>query len=162
MQGGCPGFESQWVHARPIGVYRGPYVGPIGTARSGQQTDAPPRVSEGGKGRTRHRSLGVRDDAVCKRDSGVCWVRIRIQFRTNVATCRLVNGSARMPMKDVPSCEKPGQPARRGRTRDFRMGIPTAIASRNGERRELKHLSTDRKRKQTAMSLVTASEHDTA
>lgn len=41
------------------------------------------------------------------------------------------------------------------------MGIPTAIASRNGERRELKHLSIDRKRKQTAMSLVTASEPDT-
>lgn len=27
------------------------------------------------------------------------------------------------------------------------MGIPTAIASRNGERRELKHLSIGRKRK---------------
>ena len=42
------------------------------------------------------------------------------------------------------------------------MGIPTAIASRNGERRELKHLSTDRKRKRNAISLVTASERDTA
>ena len=42
------------------------------------------------------------------------------------------------------------------------MGIPTAIASRNGERRELKHLSTGRKRKRNAMSLVTASEGDAA
>ncbi len=42
------------------------------------------------------------------------------------------------------------------------MGIPTAIASRNGERRELKHLSTGRKRKRNAMSSVTARERDTA
>jgi hypothetical protein len=41
------------------------------------------------------------------------------------------------------------------------MGIPTAIASRNGERRELKHLSIGRKRNQNGMSLVTASERDT-
>ncbi len=38
---------------------------------------------------------------------------------------------------------------------------PLAIALRNGERRELKHLSTGRKRKQSAMSLVTASKRDT-
>ena len=42
------------------------------------------------------------------------------------------------------------------------MGIPTAIASRNGERRELKHLSIGRKRKRNAMSSVTAGERDTA
>ena len=42
------------------------------------------------------------------------------------------------------------------------MGIPTAIASRNGERPELKHLSRGRKRKRNAMSLVTAGENDTA
>ena len=42
------------------------------------------------------------------------------------------------------------------------MGIPTAIASRNGERRKLKHLSTGRKRKRNVMSLVTASERDEA
>jgi hypothetical protein len=76
--------------------------------------------------------------------------------------CRLVNGSAREPTKDVPSCDKPGGPARRGRTRDFRMGIPTAIASRNGERPELKHLSRGRKRTRNAMSSVTAGERDTA
>jgi hypothetical protein len=42
------------------------------------------------------------------------------------------------------------------------MGIPTAIASRNGERPELKHLSRGRRRKRNAMSLVTAGERDTA
>jgi hypothetical protein len=42
------------------------------------------------------------------------------------------------------------------------MGIPTAIASRNGERPELKHLSTGRKRKRNVMSSVTARERDTA
>ena len=41
------------------------------------------------------------------------------------------------------------------------MGIPAAIASRNGERRELKHLSTGRKRNQTEISSVTASKRDT-
>jgi hypothetical protein len=75
--------------------------------------------------------------------------------------CHLVDSSARMPTKDVPSCDKPEGAARRLRTQDLRMGIPTAIASRNGERPELKHLSRGRKRKQTAMSLVTASERDT-
>jgi len=73
-----------------------------------------------------------------------------------------VNGSARKPTKDVPSCDKPGEAARRRRTRDLRMGIPTAIASRNGERPELKHLSRGRKRKRNVMSLVTAGERDTA
>ena len=42
------------------------------------------------------------------------------------------------------------------------MGIPIAIASRNGERPELKHLSRGRKRKRNAMSLVTAGKRDTA
>lgn len=61
--------------------------------------------------------------------------------------CHLVDSSARMPRKDVPSCDKPEGAARRRRTQDLRMGIPTAIALRNGERPELKHLSTARKRK---------------
>jgi len=60
--------------------------------------------------------------------------------------CHLVDSSARMPTKDVPSCDKPEGAARRRRTQDLLMGIPTAIASRNGERPELKHLSTARKR----------------
>ena len=76
--------------------------------------------------------------------------------------CHLVNGSARKPTKDVPSCDTLQGAARRRRTGDFRMGIPTAIASRNGERRELKHLSIGRKRKRNAMSSVTAGERDTA
>jgi len=38
-----------------------------------------------------------------------------------------VNGSAREPMTDVPSCEKPEGAARRLRTQDLRMGIPIAI-----------------------------------
>lgn len=41
------------------------------------------------------------------------------------------------------------------------MGIPTTIASRNRERSELKHLSRNRNRKQSAMSSLTASERDT-
>jgi len=60
-----------------------------------------------------------------------------------------VDSSARVPTKDVPSCDKPEGAARRRRTQDLRMGNPTAVASRNGERRELKHLSTGRKRKQS-------------
>ena len=39
----------------------------------------------------------------------------------------LVNGSAREPTTDVPSCEKPEGAARRLRTQDLRMGIPIAI-----------------------------------
>ncbi len=71
-----------------------------------------------------------------------------------------MDSSAQEPTKDVPSCEKLQQAARRHRTGDLLMGIPTAIASRNGEHRKLKHLSTGRKRKQYATSLVTASERD--
>jgi len=40
-----------------------------------------------------------------------------------------VNGSAREPTTDVPSCEKPEEAARRPRTQDLRMGIPIAITS---------------------------------
>ena len=76
--------------------------------------------------------------------------------------CQLVDCSARELKKDVPSCEKPEGAARRLRTQDFPMGIPTAIASRNEQPRELKHLSIGRKRKRNVMSSVTASERDTA
>ena len=62
--------------------------------------------------------------------------------------CHLVNSSAREPTTDVPSCDKPAGAAWKRRTQDIRMGIPTAIASRNRERRELKHLSTGRNRTQ--------------
>ena len=40
-------------------------------------------------------------------------------------------------------------------------GNPSTIALRNRERSELKHLSRSRKRTQTEMSLLTASERDT-
>ncbi len=39
-------------------------------------------------------------------------------------------------------------------------GNPSTIALRNGERSELKHLSRSRKRNQSEMSLLTASERD--
>lgn len=65
---------------------------------------------------------------------------------TSWLLCHVVDSSARVPMKDVPSCDKPRGPARRGRTEDFRMRISFAIALRNRERPELKHLSMDRKR----------------
>ncbi len=42
------------------------------------------------------------------------------------------------------------------------MGIPIAIAPRNEQPRELKHLSIGRNRKRNVMSSVTASERDTA
>ena len=92
--------------------------------------------------------------------------RIRItgsqMTHRNWLLCQLVDSSARVPTKDVPSCDKPEGAARRLRTQDVRMGIPLAIASRNGERRELKHLSTGRKRNRNETSSVTASERDTA
>src|SRR6056297_2532933 len=65
----------------------------------------------------------------------------------NWLLCHLVDSSARAPTKDVPSCDKPEGAARRLRTQDLRIGILFAIALRNGERPELKHLSRDRKRK---------------
>jgi hypothetical protein len=105
---------------------------------------------------------GACDDTVCTCDPGVHWTRSSgySVYHQTWLLCQLVDGSARVPTKDVPSCDKPRGPARRVRTEDFRMGIPAAIASRNGERRELKHLSIGRKRNQNGMSLVTASERD--
>jgi len=63
-----------------------------------------------------------------------------------------VNSSARVPTKDVPSCEKLGEGARSLRTRDLLMGIPITAALCGGERPELKHLSRGRKRNQTETS----------
>ena len=56
-------------------------------------------------------------------------------------------------MKDVISCDKPRGLANTNRSADFRMGQPGALTARHpgypgGERGELKHLSTHRKRKQ--------------
>src|SRR6056297_3164451 len=92
---------------------------------------------------------------VCTCNPGVHWIRLRcshsgsqcdVRLPTAWLLCQLVDGSARAPTTDVPSCDKPEEAARRRRTRDLRMGIPLTIALRNGERRELKHLSTGRKR----------------
>ena len=56
-----------------------------------------------------------------------------------------------MAKKDVTSCEKPRLGANARRPADVRMGEPAGITSRHarsaGERGELKHLSTRRKRK---------------
>ena len=53
--------------------------------------------------------------------------------------------------KDVTSCDKLRRGANTLRPADFRMGQPagsdSGIRERGGERRELKHLSTCRKRK---------------
>ncbi|PYM63748.1 MAG: hypothetical protein DMD79_07935 [Candidatus Rokuibacteriota bacterium] len=60
-------------------------------------------------------------------------------------------------MKGVASCDKPREAASRLRSADARMGEPTRGNARvstaesiggGGEPRELKHLSTSRKRKQ--------------
>jgi hypothetical protein len=85
------------------------------------------------------------DDAACTCDPDAHWTHSPQTW----LLCHLVDGSAREPTTDVPSGDTPGRAARKRRTRDLRMGIPSAIASRNGERRELKHLSIGRKRNQT-------------
>ena len=56
-------------------------------------------------------------------------------------------------MKDVISCDKPWVVANNLLSKDFRMGQPSTLKEcypnleLGGERRELKHLSTCRKRK---------------
>ena len=54
--------------------------------------------------------------------------------------------------KDAISCEKRGGGANDPRSRDIRMGQPSGLKVRYhakwGKRRELKHLSSGRKRKQ--------------
>ena len=131
-----------------------------------RQTDAPSRANADGKGRTSaQRSLGdvmtPRVRAIQASTGPISRIRVTVRSSHLWLLCQLVDSSARKPMTDVPSCEKPEGAARRQRTQDLRMGIPTAIASRNGERSELKHLSRNRKRTQTAISSVTASERDT-
>lgn len=54
-------------------------------------------------------------------------LRVTVTY-INWLLCQLVDSSAREPMTDVPSCDKPQGPAWRERTEDLRMGIPTAIA----------------------------------
>ena len=121
-------------------------------------------------GRVEHATIhsGACHETVCTCNPDVHWTRsfTRTDYSVHHYTivwllCHLVDSSAREPKKDAPSCDKPQGAAWKLRTEDLRMGIPSQLPLRNRERRELKHLSTDRKRKQTAMSLVTASEDDT-
>ena len=76
-------------------------------------------------------------------------------------------GGRRMPrlpeaMKDAASCEKARGTASRYRSVRVRMGQPGGLEARHteqvGERGELKHLSTRRKRKKTSIAVVVASE----
>ena len=151
MQGGCPGFESQWVHAstrsepRPLSGSRW-----YDRVRPNRCTTPCERGWEGSIHAPLH-TWACRCDRVYVRSrrpldpfsgfDGFC--------RRPWLLCQLVDSSARVPTKDVPSCDKPEGAARRRRTQGFRMRISIAIASRNGERPELKHLSTDRKRNRT-------------
>ena len=67
--------------------------------------------------------------------------------------------------KDVESCEKPRGTANRYRSGDVRMGKPSNLKScylNRSQRRELKHLSTCRKRKKQSISRVVASETERA
>ena len=148
MQGGGPGFKSQWVHTtcrvrtEPLNCGR--------ALEPGTTTDAPSRVKP---------RVGRVDSPTIHLGASMTPCVRAIQASTGLVQlyesqrrwllCQLVDCSARELKTDVPSCEKPEGAARRPRTQDFRMGIPTAIASRNRERRELKHLSTGRKRNQT-------------
>lgn len=69
-----------------------------------------------------------------------------------------------LPMKVVVSCDKLGRGAYIFGTQDCLMGLPSTFfcvdLCKDWEPAELKHLSRRRKRKQYAMSLVTASEID--
>ncbi len=140
--------ESITDRRKPCGLYaRREY--------DGIQTDAPDRESASGKGPMYApvTPTGRTMTTVCKRSPGTHWTRTIPGCSGTTITdrrllCRLMDCSARELTKDVPSCEKPQGAAWKRRTEDLRMGIPTAIASRNGERPELKHLSRDRKRKQ--------------
>ena len=69
-----------------------------------------------------------------------------------------------LPMKVVVSCDKLGRGAYIFGTQDCLMGLPNMffmLIREDWEPTELKHLSRWRKRKQYAISLVTASENDT-
>jgi hypothetical protein len=73
----------------------------------------------------------------------------------------------REAMKDVISCDKLRVSANTIRSADFRMGQPGMSRSyhpfyNGGERGELKHLSTCRKRKQVVIPPVAASERGLA
>ena len=64
-------------------------------------------------------TLGRVHETVCTCDPGVHWTRSAgswILIRRPWLLCQLVDSSARVPMKDVPSCDKLRGAARRRRT----------------------------------------------
>ena len=150
MQGGCPGFESQWVHAstrsepRPLSGSRW-----YDRVRPNRCTTPCERGWEGSIHAPATPGMWMRPCVRAIQASTGPVQRVHGFCRRPWLLCQLVDSSARVPTKDVPSCDKPEGAARRRRTRDFRMRISIAIALRNGERPELKHLSTDRKRNRT-------------
>ena len=143
-----------WVRI-PVGPLRGNSDGIVPLIRGRRlpvfptKTDAPPRVNVGGKGRARlsNQLRCVMRPCVRAIQTLTGPVFDGLQYHHCWLLCQLVDGSARMPTKDVPSCDKLQGAARRRRTGDLRIGILTAIALRNGERPGLKHLSRGRKRK---------------
>ena len=168
MQGGGPGFKSQWVHVS--WPFR---TGPLkcGTAFGWYTNDrcTTPRQAWVGRvdARTVYTTSGVymtpcvraiqastglvhrvtvtlhllsrcercnRFDG-CTSSCNFIVAHIATAFRsckhsnsfelhTSWLLCQLVDSSARKPMKDVPSCDKPEGAARRLRTQDLLMGTP--------------------------------------
>ena len=91
---------------------------------------------------------------------------IIIFFLENIATCTIWGiAGLELPMKVVVSCDKLGVGADILWSQDCLMGLPKQFFAvwsvEDWEPTELKHLSRWRKRKQYAISLVTASENDT-
>ena len=81
------------------------------------------------------------------------------EYRVKTKRRRANGGCLRLQpaKKDVVSCEKLRGAANRLRSADVRMGQPwrlkaASISRDMGQRRELKHLSTCRKRKKASMS----------
>lgn len=154
LQGGCPGFESLWVHGKQCSI--SVESCPLSVGRRYERMDIDDRCTsprkcgwEGSKTyqKTTGRLMKPCVRAIQASTGPVLRVTVQ-QYIHNWLLCQLVDSSAREPMTDVPSCDKLQGAAWRRRTEDLRMGIPHAIALRNGERTELKHLSRCRKRKQ--------------
>ena len=120
--------------------------------------------------RTTH--LGRVYDTACTCNPDVNWTRFIVervsdypelsfaQLRIEWLLCRSVNGSARAPMKDVPSCDKPEGAARRRRTQDFRMGTPHRNCFAQWGTPGTETSQYRQEEKTNVMSLVTASERD--
>ena len=147
MQGGSPGFKSQRVHSRDLAVTEScPLRGRTryDESRTTEPMHHPAKAWMGRVERARcHRE---RHEIVCTCNPGVHWTRsteskcahpllIRLPSPTRATSGQitnwllywLVNGSAREPMTDVPSCEKLREAAWRRRTGDLRMGIPLQL-----------------------------------